>query len=169
MGRKRTLVASAGDCADGRPTKKKAQLGNHRAGPSVRIATNTARPGEVRPRRFSTTPACGESHLRHGERLTARQMRRPRRSQSRRNQSKAATISVMSAMGGKQTLAIDSCLKLRVDSDRCHGHRSAVAVVGWVIDDLAVQGDVERFANAEVIIGFDDLLGARIRQPAVAN
>jgi hypothetical protein len=60
------------------------------------------------------------------------------------------------AAGGAEPKS--ASLKLRVDSDCADWNGTAVAVVGWMVDDLAVQREVERFANAEVIISFEDLL-----------
>ena len=47
--------------------------------------------------------------------------------------------------------------------------RSAVAIVGRVVDPLIVETQLRKFEHRDRIVRLDDLLGARMRQPAVAD
>ncbi len=59
-------------------------------------------------------------------------------------------------------------LKLRVQPGRDHRDRSAIPVVGGVDDELIVEGQLPGI-DRYLVIGLKDLLGARMRQHAVAD
>ena len=47
-------------------------------------------------------------------------------------------------------------------------HGAAVAVVGRVVDELVVGREMREARQVDTVIGFEDLLGAGIRQLTVA-
>src|SRR5947209_3611030 len=58
---------------------------------------------------------------------------------------------------------------LQVQAQADHVHRPAVAVVGGVDHELVVEGQVEVLGQRQAVVGLEDLLGARMRQLAVAH
>ncbi len=50
-----------------------------------------------------------------------------------------------------------------------YGHGTAVAVVDRIVDELVVGGEMREARQADTVIGFEDLLGAGIRQLVVAD
>jgi hypothetical protein len=43
-----------------------------------------------------------------------------------------------------------------------HRHRTTVAVVGWIVDELVVEGEPPR-ADGQRVVGLEDLLEAGVR------
>jgi hypothetical protein len=64
--------------------------------------------------------------------------------------------------------AVRVASKLRVQPHRERRHRSAVAVVTGIDDELVVRGGPQR-AEWKAVIGFHDLFVARMRELAVAD
>src|SRR5450631_2848922 len=54
-------------------------------------------------------------------------------------------------------------------SHREDRHRSTVAVIPWVVHPLVIEGEVDLREDGQLIIGFHNLLRARVRQFAVAH
>src|ERR1700730_13416403 len=71
--------------------------------------------------------------------------------------------------GASPVPSAGSRLELCVQPHRDDRHRSAVAIVGWVIDPLIIEAQMCGPEDRERIIRFDDLLGARVRQPPIAD
>src|SRR6202007_1827437 len=66
-------------------------------------------------------------------------------------------------------LASVAASTLVVQPDAEYRHRSAIAVVGGVADELHVPGQVQAPAEPHAVIGLRDVLETGMRQPAVAD
>ena len=63
---------------------------------------------------------------------------------------------------GFYSFASSIALKLPVESDAEDGDRSAIAIEGWVADELVIEGHMDHFPDWEIVIGFHDFLPAII-------
>lgn len=67
------------------------------------------------------------------------------------------------------TLSAKQSSVLQVQLQGENRHRPAVSIVGRVVDELIIEGDVGKADDSDAVICFQDLLGAGIRQLAVAD
>jgi hypothetical protein len=63
----------------------------------------------------------------------------------------------------------ESCLELNMRPNAEHRDRPTIAVVGGVVDELIVGGDVHGAEDGDAVLHFKNLLGPGVRQLAVSD